>query len=121
MDSIVFTFFDAGMNVVGTLTESPRLGNTDGSDGTPITPEDYDLDFPSNVRHVNALLSGSNNQVDFNNIGFTAELSDTDDGDPGWSAGSESCSGTREPGTPGSRLDGARPDASGASLERGQL
>jgi hypothetical protein len=35
------------------------------------------------VRYVTALLTGSNNQVDFNNIGFTAELSDPDpDPDP---------------------------------------
>jgi hypothetical protein len=81
VDTIVFNFFDDQLNLVGTLTESPRLGNTDGSDGTPITPEDYALDFPTNVRFVNALLSGSNDQVDFNNIGFTAELSPpTDDG-----------------------------------------
>lgn len=83
VDTIVFDFFDAAMNQVGTLTESPRLGNTDGSDGTPITPEDYALDFPTNVRYVNAVLSGANGQVDFNNIGFTAELSDPDpDPDP---------------------------------------
>lgn len=78
VDSIVFSFFDAAMNPVGTLTETPRLGNTDGSDGTPVTPEDYALDFPGSVRYVNAVLSGSNGQVDFNNIGFTAELSDPD-------------------------------------------
>jgi hypothetical protein len=81
VDTIAFRFLDDQQNLVGTLSESPRLGNTDGSDGTPITPEDYALDFPTNVRFVTALLSGSNDQVDFNNIGFTAELSlPTDDG-----------------------------------------
>ena len=38
--------------------------------------EDYALNFPAEVRFVNAILSGSNGQVDFNNIGFTAEVSD---------------------------------------------
>jgi hypothetical protein len=33
------------------------------------------------VQFVNAVLSGSNNQVDFNNIGFTGELSNPN-GDP---------------------------------------
>ena len=76
VDKIVFTFYDGAWELVGSLTEEPRLGNTDGSDGTPITPEDYALDFPTNVRYVNAWLTGSNGQVDFNNIGFTAVLSD---------------------------------------------
>lgn len=76
VDTIVFNFYDAVRTLVGSLTESPLLGNTDGSDGTPISPEDYLLAFPTNVRYVNALLTGSNGQVDFNNIGFTAEVSD---------------------------------------------
>ncbi|NNL67547.1 MAG: PEP-CTERM sorting domain-containing protein, partial [Myxococcales bacterium] len=33
------------------------------------------LNFPSKVRFVNAVLSGSNGQVDFNNLGFTGEVS----------------------------------------------
>lgn len=78
VDKIVFTFYDDTWALVGSLTEEPRLGNTDGSDGTPITPEDYALDFPTNVRYVNAWLTGSNGEVDFNNIGFTAVLSDPD-------------------------------------------
>ena len=73
VDTIVFTFYDAARNQVGTLTESPRLGRN-GASG-PIIPEDYTLNFPSRVRYVNAVLSGSNGEVDFNNIGFTAQLS----------------------------------------------
>lgn len=78
VDQIVFTFYDGAGALVGSLTEEPRLGNTDGSDGTPITPEAYLLDFPRQVRYVNAWLTGSNGQVDFNNIGFTAVLSNLD-------------------------------------------
>ena len=33
------------------------------------------LSFPSKVRFVNIVLSGSNGEVDFNNIGFTGEVS----------------------------------------------
>ncbi|MCW5626334.1 MAG: PEP-CTERM sorting domain-containing protein, partial [Burkholderiales bacterium] len=49
----------------------PALGGTSGNDSTLIYAENYALAFPSNVRYVNAVLSGSNNQVDFNNMGFT--------------------------------------------------
>lgn len=73
VDDIAFTFFDSGRNVVGTLNASPRLGNDNG--GGPIIPEHYELNFPTNVQFVNAWLTGSNGQVDFNNIGFTAILS----------------------------------------------
>lgn len=82
VDNILFTFFDDDNVFIDILEVQPVLGNTDGSDGTPITPEDYALSFPTNVRYVNAWLTGSNNQVDFNNIGFTAELSDPNP-DPG--------------------------------------
>lgn len=75
VDQIVFKFYDAASVFVGQLSASPKLGNQDGSDGTPITPEEYLLAFPTNVRYVNALLTGTNQEVDFNNIGFTAELS----------------------------------------------
>jgi len=47
-----------------------------GAGGNPIFAEDYALSFPSNVQFVTALLTGSNGQVDFNNIGFTGEVSD---------------------------------------------
>jgi hypothetical protein len=77
VDNIDFSFFDATNNLVGTLNDvAPQLGNATGSDGTLIFAEDYALSFPSKVRYVNAVLSGSNSQVDFNNLGFTGELSD---------------------------------------------
>ena len=70
--------------LVGTLdVVNPALGNGTGSDSDPIFADDYALSFPSNVRYVNAVLTGSNGQVDFNNIGFTATLSNPNpDPDP---------------------------------------
>jgi hypothetical protein len=76
VDNIAFTFYNASMALVGTLNAQPLLGGSASSDATPIFAEDYALSFPSNVRYVNAVLTGSNQQVDFNNIGFTAELSE---------------------------------------------
>jgi hypothetical protein len=78
VDNIAFTFFNAGGVQVGALNAQPALGNATGNDSTPIFAENYALAFPSNVRFVTAVLTGSNNQVDFNNIGFTAELSNPD-------------------------------------------
>ena len=83
VDHILFTFFDSSLNEVGMLEVVPLLGNTTGSDSDPILPETYVLSFPSNVQYVNAWLTGSNGQVDFNNIGFTAVLSDPGNGGPG--------------------------------------
>lgn len=73
VDNIDFTFFDSSHNLVGSLLNvMPALG---GSGGNPIFAEDYSLSFPSNVQYVNAILTGSNGQVDFNNVGFTATAS----------------------------------------------
>ncbi|WDE13688.1 PEP-CTERM sorting domain-containing protein [Thalassomonas haliotis] len=70
VDNIDFNFFDAGHNLVGSLLNvMPALGST------ALSAEDYALSFPSNVQYVNAVLSGDNGQVDFNNIGFTGQLS----------------------------------------------
>ena len=72
VDDIDLLFYDAQNFLVGTLENViPLLGNVSGSDGSPIIAEDYELDFPSRIRYVNAILSGSNGQVDFNNMGFT--------------------------------------------------
>ena len=75
VDNIAFTFFNAANVQVGALNAAPALGGG-GSDAIPIFAENYALNFPSNVRYVTAVLTGSNSEVDFNNIGFTAELSD---------------------------------------------
>jgi PEP-CTERM motif len=76
VDSIDFTFFDASNQFVGSLLDvTPELGGSAPTDATSIFAQDYSLSFPSRVRYVNAVLSGSNGQVDFNNIGFTGTVS----------------------------------------------
>ena len=40
-----------------------------------IFAEDFSLSFLSNIQFVNAVLTGSNGEIDFQNIGFTGELS----------------------------------------------
>lgn len=73
VDNIDFNFFDSNNTFVGSLLNvTPQLG---GAGGNPIFAEDIALSFPSNIQFVNTVLTGSNGQVDFNNIGFTAELS----------------------------------------------
>jgi len=73
VDNIDFTFFDASKSLVGSLLNvMPQLG---GAGGNPIFAEDILLSFPLNIQFVNAVLTGSNNQVDFNNIGFTGQIS----------------------------------------------
>ena len=74
VDNVAFTFFNAAKVNVGNLDIAPALG---GAGGNPIFAQDYVLSFPSNVQFVTALLTGSNGEVDFNNIGFTGEVSDT--------------------------------------------
>ncbi len=70
VDNIDFKFFNNDNELVGTLEGiQPRLG---GSGGNPISAEDIQLPAPANVRYLEATLSGTNGEVDFNNIGFTA-------------------------------------------------
>ncbi|SET94049.1 hypothetical protein SAMN04487962_1535 [Marinobacter segnicrescens] len=71
VDEIDFTFFSASNAQVGTLEVFPDLGSSPG-----ITAQDIILAAPLNVQYVTAFLTGSNRQVDFQNIGFSAELSD---------------------------------------------
>ena len=70
VDDISFTFFNAGNSEVGTRSLSPALGSSPG-----IRAQDITLAAPLNVRYVTVFLSGSNRQVDFQNIGFTAGVS----------------------------------------------
>ncbi len=73
VDNIDLNFFDSSHTLVGSLLNvEPALG---GNGGNPIFAEHFPLFFPSNVQFVNAVLTGTNNQVDFNNIGFTGEPS----------------------------------------------
>lgn len=60
----------------------PVLGNATGSDADPVFADHYDLDFPGNVRYVNAWITGTNGEVDFNNIGFTAVRSENQTAQP---------------------------------------
>lgn len=70
VDEIGFTFFDATNTEVGALSIAPDLGATPN-----ILAQDITLAAPLNVQYVTAFLTGSNDQVDFQNIGFTAALS----------------------------------------------
>jgi len=70
VDSLLFTFFNGSNTQVGQLGLEPALGSSPG-----IRAQDIVLAAPLNVRYVTALLSGSNGQIDFQNIGFTGSLS----------------------------------------------
>lgn len=70
VDNIDFTFFDAANTQVGALSLLPDLGSSPS-----IYAQDIALAAPLNVQYVTAFLSGSNGEVDFQNIGFTADLS----------------------------------------------
>ncbi len=69
VDNIVFDFFNDD-SLVGSLEIQPALGTSPG-----ITAQDIMLDAPLNVTSVVAFLTGSNAEVDFQNIGFTATVS----------------------------------------------
>ena len=71
VDAVDFTFYNALDQLQGTLTVNPALGSSPG-----IEAEDIPLPAPLNVRYVTAFLTGDNRQVDFQNIGFTAEESE---------------------------------------------
>lgn len=70
VDNINFTFFNSANIQVGALAIMPALGSSPG-----ILAQDIVLAAPLNVQFVTAFLTGTNRQVDFQNIGFTAEVS----------------------------------------------
>ena len=70
VDNVDFIFFNSVNQQVGSLSIAPALGNASG-----INAEDILFVAPLNVQFVTAFLTGSNRQVDFQNIGFTAEIS----------------------------------------------
>lgn len=70
VDNVAFTFFNGANVQVGALAVSPALGSAGG-----IEAQDIALAAPLNVRYATAFLTGSNREVDFQNIGFTAQVS----------------------------------------------
>lgn len=70
VDTVNFTFYSGANIQVGELSVEPELGTSPG-----IRAQNLTLAAPLNVRYVTAFLSGSNRQVDFQNIGFTADVS----------------------------------------------
>lgn len=70
VDDIQFAFFDGSNTQVGSLGIAPALGSSPN-----IFAQDIVLAAPLNVRYVTAVLTGSNNEIDFQNMGFTASLS----------------------------------------------
>jgi hypothetical protein len=78
VDNVDFTFFNGSNVEVGALSIMPALGASPA-----IFAEDIVLAAPLNVRYVTAFLTGTNRQVDFQNIGFTANVSVPVDPVPG--------------------------------------
>jgi PEP-CTERM motif len=70
VDNVDFTFFNSANAQVGALSAMPALGSSPA-----IFAEDITLAAPLNVRYVKAFLTGTNREVDFQNIGFTANVS----------------------------------------------
>ncbi len=70
VDDIGFTFFNPANVQVGMQSLQPALGSSGG-----ILAQDIALPSPLNVQFVTVFLSGTNREVDFQNIGFTAGVS----------------------------------------------
>lgn len=70
VDTLSFRFFNAAGTDIGNLSLTPALGSSPA-----IFAQDIALAAPLNVRSVTVFLAGSNRQVDFQNIGFTAQVS----------------------------------------------
>lgn len=80
VDNVDFSFFNSIDQLIGQQSIAPAPSGSESN----ITAQDYPLVSPLNTRKVVAFLTGDNRQVDFQNIGFTASVSDPDlDPDPG--------------------------------------
>ena len=64
VDSIEFEFLNAGEEVISELTVTPQTGFEN------ILAEDFPIDV-SGVRYVRATLTATNNEVEFQNMGFS--------------------------------------------------
>ncbi|MFG0305780.1 MAG: GC-type dockerin domain-anchored protein [Phycisphaerales bacterium JB040] len=71
VDNIDMVFYnESGVEIGQPIGIQPQM-----SSGNPVVAEHIAVDFPSGVRFINMVLSGTNNQVDFQNLGFTGMLS----------------------------------------------
>lgn len=70
VDNVDFKFFNSASQQIGSISVQPALGSSPA-----IFAQDIQLAAPLNVRFATAFLTGSNRQVDFQNIGFTAVVS----------------------------------------------
>lgn len=75
VDDAVFTFLDINNFEVGSFSLSPELGTHS------IFSQDSLLENMRSIRYVSAFISGSNGEVDFQNIGFTGTISGDLDND----------------------------------------
>ncbi|MFT5423857.1 MAG: hypothetical protein ACI89L_001648 [Phycisphaerales bacterium] len=70
VDGIDMIFFNEAGDEIGQLLDlEPQV-----SSGNPVVAENIAIDFPPGVRFINMTLSGTNGEVDFQNIGFTGTL-----------------------------------------------
>lgn len=74
VDKVSFSFFNSINQLIGQQTIMPTPSGSESN----ISAQDYALVSPLNTRKVVAFLTGDNRQVDFQNIGFTATVSDPD-------------------------------------------
>lgn len=78
VDSIHFTFFNKDNVLQGARSIDPLPPGNPGA----IAAQDFVLAAPLNVQYVTAFLGTTNGEIDFQNIGFTAEVSVPVDSDP---------------------------------------
>ena len=71
VDSIHFTFFNKDNVLQGARSIDPLPPGNAGA----IAAQDFTLPAPLNVQYVTAFLGTTNGEIDFQNIGFTAEVS----------------------------------------------
>jgi|GEM_PF-6885864 len=70
VDDIGMIFYnEAGVEIGVPIAIEPSV-----SSGNPVVAEHIVVAFPPGVRYINMTLTGTNSQVDFQNIGFTGTL-----------------------------------------------
>jgi len=70
VDNIDMIFYnEAGVEIGQPIGLQPQI-----SGGNPVVAEHIAVAFPPGVRFINMTLSGTNGQVDFQNLGFTGML-----------------------------------------------